>query len=116
MNRNTAKLFLPIIIFILSFLVYLPSLGNSFVWDDQTLIERSYRYLKDVNYSQLFFPAPDAEKTKKYYRPIVRSSIAADYAVWELNSFGYHLTNNLLFSFTSVAFFFFILIYKNQNY
>jgi hypothetical protein len=40
--------------------------------------------------------SPDTTLTS--YRPLVSFSLAADYALWNINAIGYHITNLLLFS------------------
>ncbi|MGI9554200.1 MAG: hypothetical protein ACR2NC_04675, partial [Thermodesulfobacteriota bacterium] len=114
MNSRIVYILIPLLIFITSFLVYLPSLKNSFVWDDQILIERSYKKFKNVNFERLFFPKERKVNKTSYYRPIIRSSLTADYVVWKENSFGYHLTNNLFFSLTAVAFYLLALLIFRQ--
>ncbi len=39
-----------------------------------------------------------SDTTLTSYRPAVSFSLAADYALWNINAYGYHLTNVLLFS------------------
>ena len=119
MNSRIVYLLIPFLIFVTSFLVYLPSLKNSFLWDDQILIERSYKKFKNVNFERLFFPKERKSNKNIYYRPVIRTSLTADYLVWNKNSFGYHLTNNLFFSLTSAAFYFLALLvfrqFRNEN-
>jgi len=110
MNSRIVYIILPLAIFAVSFLVYLPSLDNSFIWDDQILIERSYKKFKNVNFERLFFPKERKTDKSSYYRPLIRSSLTADFQIWKKNSFGYHLTNNLIFSLTAVAFYFLALL------
>ena len=110
MNSRIVCIILPLLIFATSFLVYFPSLNNSFVWDDQILIEKSYKKFKNVNFERLFFPPERKAYKQIYYRPAIRSSLIADYSIWKKNSFGYHLTNNLFFSLTAVAFYFLALL------
>ena len=114
MNSRVVHILIPVLIFVVSFLVYSPSLKNSFVWDDQILIERSYKKLENVNFYRSFFPKAKKVNKTSYYRPIIRSSLTADYLVWNKNSFGYHLTNNLFFSLTALAFYFLALLILGQ--
>ncbi len=44
MASNQRALILAFALFIFSFVVYIPSIKNEFVWDDVETIERSYYY------------------------------------------------------------------------
>ncbi len=76
---------------------YANALGNEFVYDDETLIllnDRitSFRHLHRVFTEDLFF---DKEVTD-FYRPLQTVTMMIDYRFWQLNPFGYHLTNLIL--------------------
>jgi len=45
MASNQRVFILAFVLFIFSFVVYLPSIKSEFVWDDVETIERSYYYL-----------------------------------------------------------------------
>jgi protein O-mannosyl-transferase len=81
-------------------LLYTPSLGNGFVFDDEAVIlgDPSLRSLENL---PGFFLRPSFS----YYRPLRSLSFALDYRVWGLNSFGYHLTSNLLHGLCALSFF-----------
>jgi len=87
---------------LLSFLVYLPSLGNGFVnWDDNLYVYENVN-IRSINvdffkWAFLDFSAPGSD----YWRPLSYLSHAADYAVWGLNPFGHHLTSTLVHSFNT---------------
>lgn len=70
--------------------IYLPDIGHGFVRDDFDWIERS-RLTSAADLVRLFTHQPG------FYRPLVSLTFSADYAIWHLNSFGYALTNLLLF-------------------
>ncbi|GEM_PF-1661499 len=76
----------------LSVAVYLPGLQGDFLysWDDQRYVTDNYRITS---------LSPDGLETiftEPYfgtYIPITTLSFAVDYQVWELDPYGYHLTN-----------------------
>jgi hypothetical protein len=68
---------------------YLPDLGHGFIKDD-------FRWIHDGRSDSLADLASLFAANVGFYRPLVTVSFAADYAVWDLNPFGYGLTNLLL--------------------
>lgn len=93
------------IIFI-TFLVYLNSLGNSFVWDDLNNIVNNKELEGPVKLTDVFLkpPKPPAQI---FYRPISYLTIIFDHRLWGGNPFGYHLTN-FLFHLANVILIFYI--------
>ncbi|MBN2342459.1 MAG: tetratricopeptide repeat protein [Deltaproteobacteria bacterium] len=80
--------------------VYANTLGMDFVWDDFYLIledhtVKSLHYL-DVIFTSDFFGHQEWDLRYGYYRPLVSLTYLWDYAIWQRNPFGYHLTNVLL--------------------
>jgi tetratricopeptide (TPR) repeat protein len=77
-----------------SFLLYLPDLGNGFInWDDDIYVY-SNPHIRSFDGSLFKWAF-----TKFYaanWHPLTWISHALDYAVWGLNPFGHHLTNNVL--------------------
>ena len=77
--------------------VYVNSLGGKFVWDDRKLILddraiKSWRELPQI-FSHDFFERNEDDLPYGYYRPLTTVSYLADYTLWGLRPFGYHLTN-----------------------
>jgi len=95
------KIFLLLALIALA--VYFNSLNNAFVWDDHFLIENN-DFIKDPRYIPQIFTTDlyhsHAEKSvvahSNFYRPIQALSFMADYHIWRLNPFGFHLGNLLL--------------------
>jgi len=86
-----------LVLLALTFLIYLPSFGNHFIWDDEQFI---YKNTSVLNFD---LPAIFTESTtagagiaSNYYRPLTSLSFAIDHAIWGLKPFGFHLTNTLL--------------------
>lgn len=77
-------------------MVYLNSLGNTFVYDDYLTITNNH-FIREWRYLLAFF-------NQKYfvisgeltYRPLVTLSYLVEYALWQLNPWGYHLTNIII--------------------
>ncbi len=76
---------------LLAFLVYLPSLGNGFVWDDLDHI---------VGNQQLSAPGGAigylTQPVGSYFRPVVFLSYVAERRVWGTSAVGAHLMNALV--------------------
>jgi tetratricopeptide (TPR) repeat protein len=85
-----------------TFLVYLPSLGNGFVdWDDgKNLLDNlAYRGLGPAQLRWMwttFHLGP--------YQPLSWMSYGADYLLWGMKPFGYHLTSILLHALSAALF------------
>jgi tetratricopeptide (TPR) repeat protein len=87
-----------IVLALLCAVAYLNSLPNGFVWDDETLVVNNAM----IRHSGYLAAAFTTDLTHNhatgiaYYRPLQTVSYMADYQLWGLNPFGYHLTNLLL--------------------
>lgn len=56
------------------------------------------------------------ESKLNYYRPFLAASLAFDYRIWGLNTFGYRMVNVLLHAFNSIlVFILFLLLFKNRD-
>src|SRR3989337_2601334 len=93
--------------FVISILVYLNCLQNSFVYDDDSTIINNYFIRHWSNLPALFTSKCFALSAELTYRPVVTLSYFIDYTFWHLNPLGYHLTNILLHSLNSVLIFIF---------
>ncbi len=100
----------PALIFVLAILVYAPTLGNGFPYDDRLAIvqNRLIRNLRDVPrmltsdyWAGVDLPYVLGET--RLYRPLVIVSFALNYAVGGLNPIGYHAVNLLLHGAVSLA-------------
>jgi tetratricopeptide (TPR) repeat protein len=92
----------PLLVFLVTFSVFLPSLGNDFVgFDDaENFLENSdYRGLGGSNLRWMF-----AEFHSGHYQPLSWLTLGLDYVVWGMDPFGYHLTNVLLHALAAAAF------------
>ncbi|MDB4970316.1 MAG: hypothetical protein JWN44_6005 [Myxococcales bacterium] len=88
--------------------VWVPSLRNGFVWDDQYDIIRSDRLhharaIGDVFLHHAMWSADQPETAIATYRPLALATLAVDYQVWKLRPAGYHATNVLLHVLATLA-------------
>ncbi len=96
-QRGVFSLLLPVLVAVLAGGLYLNTLGNEFVFDDliaivQNPLIRDLRNLPTIFHTDYW---RDPERGL-YYRPLPVASFALNYALGELNPFGYHLGNLLL--------------------
>jgi len=113
LNKKT-RLILFSLITVLPILIYLNSLGNTFVYDDYLTITNNY-FIREWRYLSAFF-------NQKYfvisneltYRPVVTLSYFVDYAIWQLRPWGYHLTNLIIHT-LNVYLVYFITYYLFKN-
>jgi len=84
------------LIAVLPVLIYLNSLGNTFVYDDYLTITNNY-FIREWRYLSAFFNQKYfAISNELTYRPVVTFSYFVDYAIWQLRPWGYHLTNLII--------------------
>ena len=93
----------PAIVFLLTAVVFSPALLNGFVdWDDNVnfLTNPHYRGLGVAHIRWMLTSALSG-----HWIPITWLTLAADYVVWGMNPFGYHLTNVVLHATNAVLLF-----------
>lgn len=100
--RNRA--IVSILLFVLAFVVFIPSLGNDFVWDDVSYIEKNaHRLNSSALGAGLIAPELKGRSTAgKYFRPVHHASLIIDNEIWNTSPFGFHLTNIILHSVSTV--------------
>jgi protein O-mannosyl-transferase len=111
-NIVSHRFVIGILLFVLSFGVFAPSLKNEFVWDDITHIQlKSHEGLRFRGIiSNILNPFDALEREPKHFRPILYSSWGIDYKAWGLSPFGFHLTNVIAYSISVVLFYLFVLL------
>ncbi len=87
-------------------LIYVNTLQNQFAFDDEFTIVNNHFIKSWNNFPRLFTRDYFKFSGELSYRPIVTFSYFVDYALWNLNPFGYHLTNNLLHTLNAVLFYY----------
>lgn len=105
------KFLVFILIAIVCFLAYFNSLSNPFIWDDEALVVkntliRSAQNLPLSFSSDLYFGTSGSN----FYRPLQTISYIFDYHFWQLDPFGYHLTN--IIAQIGVSFLVFLLVFN----
>lgn len=79
---------------LVTFIIYLPSIGNGFVsWDDAKYV---YENLWIQSLDLAFLKRAFTEVYFSNWHPLTMITYAVDYALWGLNPLGYHLENNIL--------------------
>lgn len=92
------SIFLVFGIALLDFLIYANTLQGIFLWDDHSLVAYNPLIRSWGNLGRIFSQDQGAgfEVAYGYYRPLTLVSYMADYSLWGLRAFGFHLTNILL--------------------
>jgi hypothetical protein len=98
-----------LILFSLTFLTYVTSFGNQFVWDDEQFIYKN-AYVTTFDLQRIFTESTTsgAGIGSDYYRPITTLSFAIDANLWGLHPLPFHLTNTTLHA--SAGIFIFLLL------
>lgn len=94
----------PLLIFLLTTVVFSPVLWNEFVnWDDDTMFLRNphYRGLGWAELRWMFTPFHMG-----FYGPLTWITYGLDYLLWGMNPAGYHLTSLLLHAMNGVLVYF----------
>lgn len=106
------KVFAAALLFLVSFAVFAPSLRNGLVWDDITYVKTLAPKLKSshLDIKRLFSSRSENSKEDKYFRPAYSASLIIDNRIWGLSPFGFHLTNIILHSVSTVLLYFLILL------
>ncbi|MBM2833146.1 MAG: hypothetical protein HW406_307 [Candidatus Brocadiaceae bacterium] len=116
LSTKKTRILLPILVSLISFLVYLNTLHHQFVFDDFRVITNN-PYIKDWKYFPALFNHDYFKISGELsYRPLVTASYFTDYAIWGFNSFGFHLTNLILHTLnTFIAYLLLSKITRNFN-
>jgi tetratricopeptide (TPR) repeat protein len=91
--RKNSKYYLAGSISLITFLVYLGALHNSFAWDDRAYVSGN-PHIRSLDVTLLKWAFLDFYSAN--WHPLTWMSHAVDYALWGLNPLGHHLTNNIL--------------------
>ena len=81
-----------VLLVLLSAIVYWPTLGNRFVWDDDDYVQENGTLSSTAGLNAIW---SDPAATPQYY-PLVHTSYWIEHAFWGLNPRGYHIDNLLL--------------------
>lgn len=106
---------LLLIVVTTSHLVYVNSLSNQFTYDDEFTIVSNY-FIKSWNHLPSLFTTEYFKYSGELsYRPVVTLSYFIDYTLWQLNPFGFHLTNLVLHTLNTVLLFFLFMQFFNHR-
>ena len=93
------------LLFVLAALVYAGTLLNGFVYDDLFQVVDN-RWIRDPGSLGEIFTSPawgfKQDSATNYYRPMMHVIFMAEYFIFGLNAWGYHLTNALLHAVNTV--------------
>lgn len=99
----------PAAIVLAALLAFGFTMKAGFMWDDHRMLEENPRLaMTTANIAHAFSSDPFYQG-QNYYRPLQTISNMADFSIWGLRPFGYHLTN-LFFHIASALLFFYLCI------
>ncbi len=102
--RAVASIVTPAFLALLTFAVFAPALRNGFVnWDDTTNFLNNPDY-RGLGWRQLRWMLTTFLLGQ--WIPLTWLTLGVDYAVWQMNPFGYHLTNVMLHCATVATWYF----------
>src|SRR5262245_27196358 len=102
--RLLAPRLIPLMLALVTFLVFLPALWNGFVaWDDQGNLydNPSYRGLTWPQIRWMF-----SNVTMGHWIPLTWLTFGLDFVLWGMNPLGYHLTSLVVFAANAPALYF----------
>ncbi len=103
------RLLSGVLLFLFAFALYSPSLKYDFVWDDVEVITKSNVSFDTSYIARVVITDVYKDKTARYYRPMIYTSIVVDKGIWGVSPFGFHLSN-LIFNSASVVLFYFMVL------
>ncbi len=99
-----------LLIISVGFIVYSSSFSNPFIWDDEALIVNN-SYIRSWQNTARIFTSPLVRSHRFktfFYRPLQELSYTLDFQFWQLEPFGYHLSNTLLHLINALLIFFIV--------
>lgn len=117
---NKIQLFALVIIsfIIIGLALYINSLNNEFIWDDDDSIVNNV-YIQDFKYFPNYFSEnliAGSGQITNYWRPILLTSFALDFKLYNLNPTGFHLTNTVLHILVAILAFFLLYSLSRKNF
>jgi tetratricopeptide (TPR) repeat protein len=85
------------LLFIVTFVVYLPALKAGFIWDDNDMLFENHLIQARDGLKRIWFSTEFVD-----YFPLTMSSLWMEWRLWGMNATGYHFTNILLHGGTAV--------------
>ncbi|OGW75920.1 MAG: hypothetical protein A2Z72_08770 [Omnitrophica bacterium RBG_13_46_9] len=114
-NRNKI-LGAALLVFLITFMVYMNTLKNDFIWDDEYLILKNSQVKSFSHFWNVFrtYLGYGSDNINNFYRPMQEISNMVDYFLWGEDPKGFHFTNIMLHSFVAVMVFIFIFYICNS--
>jgi protein O-mannosyl-transferase len=105
---HTARLLafrlIPLMLALITFLVFMPALWNGFVaWDDQVNLYDNPEY-RGLTWPQIRWMFSNV--TMGHWIPLTWLTFGLDFVLWGMNPFGYHLTSLVIFAANAPALYF----------
>lgn len=110
-SKNRKKIVvMAVLIFLFTAFVYLSTLGNDFIWDDEYLILNNSQIKSFSHILNVFktYVGYGSENVNTFYRPMQELSNMVDYFLWARDPKGFHLTSLLLHAACAVLVFIFV--------
>jgi len=104
------KGFVALFLFIVSLGVFAPSLKNNFVWDDHKFVIKKSSSLEASHITYMLLMPSIRSGKSIHYRPIMFISYVVDKKFWSISPFGFHLSNIIFHSVSTVLFYFMVLL------
>jgi tetratricopeptide (TPR) repeat protein len=97
-------LIIPVLVFIITVLAYLPTLQNGFVnWDDESFLVANPSY-RGLGWKQIHWMFTTCYMSS--CMPLTWVTYSLDYVLWGMNPLGYHLSSLLIHAANAVLFYF----------
>ena len=108
---KSKTVFPVVLIIVVVFLVYLPTLNGGFLWDDDVNIVDNFNFrgFSASHLRWMFTTFHDGN-----YHPLCWMTFGFDFVLWGLNPAGYHLTNLLLHLSNAALFYFLIVLFLRR--
>ena len=94
----------------ISFVMYLPSLSNQFLWDDHTIIEDNPAMRMPnpfLLFGETYWPPTVTNLPPPYYRPMTMLWFWLEFNIFGKSAFGFRILNIFLFLLTAILVFYF---------
>lgn len=104
-SRGLSPLWLALLVGLLTFLLYLPSLRSGFVYDAESQILISDYIHQPAHFTDVLSLRVMSHDVLDFNRPVQLLSLMLDSLFWGRNPLGYHLTSNLLHALTAALVF-----------
>lgn len=106
-----------VLIAALGFVIYAPSMNGKFIYDDKFLVQDN-TYVKNLSGLPKMFTqdiGSGADQPYSFYRPLQMITYMFDYAIWNLNVIGYHLSNVIMHILAAFSVYWFVAVLFGSN-